>query len=153
MLTHNDIFPWDQTTNLWKKEADFGGTKRPSASVFSIGNKGYIRLGTTGSTDRFYMDFWEFDPSLTTGIDEMAGNKIHFYPNPTAGKFTINNINTQSKNFKLEIYNLLGERIYSNSGYVPQSSEEVDLSGSPKGVYIVKMNNGEKFFSGKVIIQ
>lgn len=44
----------------WTQKADFGGVSRRIACSFSIGNKGYIGIGRTGS---FYKDFWEFEPS------------------------------------------------------------------------------------------
>jgi N-acetylneuraminic acid mutarotase len=46
--------------STWKQRADFGGTRRNSATGFSIGNKGYIG---TGVGQGYYKDFWEYDPA------------------------------------------------------------------------------------------
>jgi hypothetical protein len=48
-------------TNEWTQKANFGGTARWVAVGFSIGSKGYIGTGTSGTLN--YNDFWEYDPS------------------------------------------------------------------------------------------
>jgi hypothetical protein len=46
----------------WTQKADFGGIGRYLASGFSIGNKGYIGLGTDNELIE-KKDFWEYDPA------------------------------------------------------------------------------------------
>lgn len=43
----------------WSPKADFSGTQRYSADGFSIGNYGYVGLGTDGSA--YYKDIWRYD--------------------------------------------------------------------------------------------
>lgn len=52
-----DIWEYDPAGNNWEKKADFAGGKRSEAVGFSIGNKGYIGLGSNGN---FQADFWEY---------------------------------------------------------------------------------------------
>jgi N-acetylneuraminic acid mutarotase len=148
--TDNELWEWDQTTNVWTKKADFGGTSRRSANSFSIGNKGYIGLGTTASTDQFYLDFWEFDPLETTSVVKSSEENIGIYPNPGKGKFTINGT---SQITAIEVYNLLGDRIYTDYNLRQQTPEELYLSNAPKGIYVVKIYTGTKSLNRKVIIQ
>jgi len=56
---YQDFWEWDQMTNIWTKKADFPGNTRTGAVGFSIGNKGYIGLGSAGTT--FSREFWEWD--------------------------------------------------------------------------------------------
>lgn len=49
------------TENNWIQKASIGLEGRYGAIGFSIGNKGYIGLGSGANT--LYKDFWEFDPS------------------------------------------------------------------------------------------
>jgi len=56
-------------TGSWTQMADFPGEARGAAVGFSIGNKGYVGLGESGSGDSYgpyYKDFWEYDPSTNT---------------------------------------------------------------------------------------
>ena len=61
-----DFWEWDQATNLWTRKSNFAGNARASAVGFSVGNKGYIGIGS-GSDSNFgipLQDFWEYDPTL-----------------------------------------------------------------------------------------
>jgi N-acetylneuraminic acid mutarotase len=53
-----DFWEYDPAADAWTQKADFGGTGRSSAVGFSIGSKGYIGTGGSGSKD-----FWEYDPA------------------------------------------------------------------------------------------
>ncbi len=37
--------------------------------------------------------------------------------------------------------------------FAPQTSNEIDLSNSPRGIYFVKINDGKKFNTGKITVQ
>ena len=53
------------TGNTWQKKPNFAGANRKKLVGFSIGNKGYIGLGTNNEANGSGMsDFWEFDPEL-----------------------------------------------------------------------------------------
>lgn len=148
---NNDLWEWDQSTNVWVQKTDFGGISRVHPIVFSIGNKGYLGTGGNGSTS--YQDFWEYDPSEITGIEEISSKNIFLYPNPTSGRFTIKNFELQITKCRLEIYNVLGEMIYSETNYNQKTSNEIDISYAPKGIYFVKIFAEEKLFSEKIMIE
>jgi N-acetylneuraminic acid mutarotase len=48
--------------------ADFPGSARETAIGFSIGNKGYVGLGTDATYSDKNKDFWQYDPSTNTWI-------------------------------------------------------------------------------------
>ena len=139
--TYNDLWEWDQNTNIWTKKADFGGASRRSANSFSIGNKAYIGLGTTGSTDKFYMDFWEFYPSAITGIEDAALRNNFFYPNPASDFITLNTSLTGNIDLTVNIYNVSGVLI--NSTTILQNQQNINISGLTNGIYIVEINQKE----------
>jgi hypothetical protein len=89
--------------------------------------------------------------ALTVGIAEIESeNGILIYPNPTTGKIVIeskSNINS------IEIDNVLGERTYTTSNFKQQTSSEIDLYNYPKGIYFVKIYDGEKIYTKKIVIQ
>ena len=59
-LTYRDFWEWDQATNTWTQKANFGGIARFGAVGFSIGDKGYIGIGS-GDGNNQLNDFWEWD--------------------------------------------------------------------------------------------
>ncbi len=89
--------------------------------------------------------------NCTTGMDEKKlQSSITVYPNPTTGKFIVTSSN---KINSIEIYNILGVQIYPLQSIKKQMSNEIDLSGFPKGMYFVKINDGKKVYISKIEIQ
>lgn len=87
------------------------------------------------------------------GINENTANKfVNIYPNPNIGKFCIDLKEPKSK-MEIEIYNILGQKIYESSTLLPLPTSEIDLSSHPKGVYLIKINDGENNYSEKILIQ
>lgn len=48
--------------NAWTQKANYPSTARAYAVGLSIGNKGYMGMGFTSSTNTYFNDFWEYDP-------------------------------------------------------------------------------------------
>lgn len=86
--------------------------------------------------------------SNCTGIISQFQNiGITIFPNPTTGKILING---RDINF-IEIYNILGERIYSISNF--EQRNEIDLTNVPKGIYFIRIHDGIKSYDRKIAVQ
>lgn len=59
---NNNFWEYDATANVWVKRTDVPGVQRFFGSSFSIGNKGYVGLGTKGDFSDLHSDFWEYTP-------------------------------------------------------------------------------------------
>lgn len=96
-----------------------------------------------------------FFPCVITNVETLtAPLEMLIFPNPSEGKFTIEfqgweGIATEAV---IEIYSLLGERIYAQSISVHATPIEIDVSSAPDGVYFIKISLGEKIVSKKMII-
>jgi len=97
----------------------------------------------------------------TAGISQITNMKENFaiYPNPNKGVFTLQSqvVNGQ---WSVEIYNMLGEKVYSNYQLAnPDSYRElnyqIDLSSQPSGMYfyLIKDTDGNMLGNGKFIIE
>ena len=118
-----------------------GGFSTPSVSF------GTIKLTKTDSYSEGFIA--RFDNTIT-GIENVKKvDGISVYPNPTTGKFTISSNAANA----IEIYNVSGARVYSDLNFKQQTSKEIDLSGYAKGIYLVKIYDGAKIQSRKIIIQ
>jgi len=78
-----------------------------------------------------------------SGIEAEIIEIINVYPNPTSST-----IQLSQEVDKIEIYNLFGEKLYSQN-----NTQEADISAYPKGVYLVKIEFLENHISKKVIKQ
>ncbi len=88
------------------------------------------------------------------GIKEVKEQSfISVFPNPSSGEFTFNLNNITPANRELDIYNMLGEKIYSSK--LNSASTLVNLSSQPSGVYLYRVvcENVKDIYSGKLIIQ
>jgi hypothetical protein len=87
---------------------------------------------------------WIDDVSVSspTGVEEIFGdeNAMTIFPNPSNGIFSINHQNDKPQT--IEIFNLLGEKIYSASN-TNKGVYNIDLLHSPKGIYFVEIYDGE----------
>jgi uncharacterized repeat protein (TIGR03803 family) len=95
------------------------------------------------------------DTSITTGLNEatLATNEIKVYPNPNDGIFTIeSSVNGRQS---LEIYNMLGEKIYTETLRQAQGDNTINLSNEAKGLYLYRLltPEGKQLSQGKFIIQ
>jgi len=82
-----------------------------------------------------------------SGLSTESGASIHLYPNPTNGIFHITGIDVESS---ILVYNSIGEVFYN---YRDFGLQKIDMSGNPKGLYIVKISNNESSVYRKFILQ
>jgi len=87
----------------------------------------------------------------TTGINEFPLNneQITISPNPTTGTFEIMSDKLQLMN--VEIYNVLGIRIYLTTHLV--NVPTIDISSQPSGIYFLKITDQEGNSAVKKIIR
>jgi len=84
---------------------------------------------------------------------------IAISPNPTNGPITLQYTLPGPGEFVTEVFNILGEKIYSNSsqGEKGVHSEQIDLASrvGPSGVYIIRvsLNSGGESYSKSVKVQ
>jgi N-acetylneuraminic acid mutarotase len=96
--------------------------------------------------------FWRdtFDILIEpTSIQDIREQMIRIYPNPTKDiiNIEIKNIN----NATIEIYNVSGWLVFSKK--LNSKVEKIDITGFPKGIYIVKVIQDSAVNVGKVVVR
>ncbi|HXB10804.1 MAG TPA: T9SS type A sorting domain-containing protein, partial [Bacteroidia bacterium] len=96
------------------------------------------------------------------GMDNLQANNLRvvLYPNPNNGKFAIEvksevPIATGIRvNSIVEVYNMLGEKIYSSPFTIYNSPFAIDLSSQSNGIYLYRVLNesGNLAGEGKFVI-
>lgn len=94
----------------------------------------------------------EYYSGIFSGIQnkKLTDNDFLLYPNPSSGKFTINNAQSNS-NCNIFIYNSLGYLVLTKTA--SDQLINVDISGFSKGLYIIKIANGNQVLVKKLILQ
>ncbi|HNW98811.1 MAG TPA: M4 family metallopeptidase, partial [Bacteroidales bacterium] len=95
-----------------------------------------------------------FTVSITVegnGISENSSNSgFVIYPNPSNGTFIIDALNFNST-INYSVYDLLGNII--KSGIINNSKTIIDLEGTPKGIYFIRLSNETINNASRIIIQ
>ncbi|MBI3502476.1 MAG: T9SS type A sorting domain-containing protein [Bacteroidetes bacterium] len=80
-------------------------------------------------------------------------NNISVYPNPSNGKFTFFIENEAQQSHTIEIYNMLGEKIFSMSpsGVSSGGGLHLNLSDKPNGIYFLEVKSENGTITKKII--
>jgi hypothetical protein len=161
---YDDIFiaEYDASGNaLWAtsvggQDNDFGMgiCGNTSGDVYVTGYFGSYSLnfGSTTITNNGSNDIFVAKLSSIVGIEEPLddSNFLVLNPNPTTNTFTIRNISSNEIS-SLEIFNPFAEIIYSEKMF-GKSEYKVDANFA-KGIYFVRVSDGEKHVVKKLIVE
>lgn len=115
-----------------------------NVAAMSDGSKFFV-------TDSYNGEVRVYKKISTTGIHDFKKDSFYVkvYPNPTSDKITIG---SSQKISVLEIFNVLGEKVYYSTTQ-PLNNATIDLSSHPKGIYIAKIYCGEQIHTEKIVVQ
>jgi hypothetical protein len=126
----------------------------------STGNFRVKKVGGS-NLEQFPADFGryhrlDFSVGFTLDVDELTlDNSIKVYPNPNNGVFNVELDGKVSENTTLEVFDLMGRKIYSEkmdvSNYFAES--EVDISFAQKGSYFIKISTNDRTYSKQFVKQ
>ena len=106
-------------------------------TVWAWGNNSSGQLGDSTLTDR-HTPIQVNGICMLSSIDELQqADNIIIYPNPSNGKFNIKNDELQMTKYKIEIYNVLGEKIYFS--LINSGKSEIDLTQQYSGIYFYRV--------------
>lgn len=92
-----------------------------------------------------------------SGMNENAllVDKMEFYPNPNNGKFNLRFSLKEKANTNVSVLNMEGKQIYSEKldNFSGTYDREIDISKNPKGVYFVRVSQGNTLQLKKIIVE
>ena len=92
---------------------------------------------------------------VTTGINTPDGVvSMNVYPNPSNGQFTFEMNASKAGTFKVEIINIQGQVVYQKQ--ITQDGfyrESIDISDKARGMYYIRLNDGQSMKIAKIMIQ
>jgi hypothetical protein len=142
----NFSYAWSTGDNTRFLTVD-GSKLNPGAHTISLTRTGY---GVSQS------DTIIVEVQSTVGLENQTNNfSISVHPNPGDGIFVLDIENPQSKRVELNVYNSIGAMVYHDefSVHTPEIQKQVDISDLSKGVYVLKIRNGNKELIKKIIIR
>ena len=134
-----------------------GGVSRTGV-LFECTPSGQVTIlknftGLNGSSP--YGDLLEVKRTYLATPTLKLPDNIVVYPNPSNGAFNLAVSGKEQGISKVDVYNMLGEKIYSNTFTITNSAFSIDLSSQPNGVYLYRILNGDGSMAGegKMVIQ
>ncbi|MEI7727580.1 MAG: T9SS type A sorting domain-containing protein, partial [Bacteroidota bacterium] len=122
-----------------------------------VENGGYLH-GFIATTNNYCGFVTTPAPSVVAGEGEvqteplLASQMFSIYPNPTSGKFTLQNKgNVVISQVQVEIFDLRGLKVYSTS-YTGERSHQINLPPFMPGLYFVKVTAGDQLESFKLVV-
>jgi hypothetical protein len=130
-------------------------TADDSGNVYVAGNFvsstipfGSDTLTGTGIQDAFLA---RLNGAVLSGIKSVNNkNNISVYPNPSDGLFTIGSMGSR---FNVDVYTMLGEKVFQTANLIGQISIEINLPSSPGGMYFMKIYDGTEIVVLKITVQ
>ena len=80
-------------------------------------------------------------------------NYAKVFPNPTTGIINIELLQTKNENIQIEITNIVGQTILSNSYNSTEKDIQIDISNYATGNYIITIITDSANYSGKIILE
>ena len=93
-------------------------------------------------------------PVLSINENEILESNMTVYPNPTSGivNIILDNLKLADKNIQVDVFNYLGQKVFSNFFTDYSEGIQVDITGNPTGVYVVKLLMDNTSLEKKIII-
>ncbi|MFZ4401590.1 MAG: T9SS type A sorting domain-containing protein [Bacteroidales bacterium] len=100
-----------------------------------------------------YKKFVLFDNTASIGIEKNETSKIFkITPNPAKDIIYINSENSKfNENNEVSIFDILGKKVFSVHLSDFSNSKSIDICSLSKGIYIIKITNGQQTFQQKFI--
>jgi hypothetical protein len=112
----------------------------------------YYRFTFISDSIQTNQDGWMLDDIQLTahieGIPEIGRDEIKIYPNPATELITIS-AKTFSSKMNVLVYDIVGQLCLQKMIF--GTNEDIDISGLGKGIYMVKVSDGNKIWVRKVV--
>jgi len=112
-------------------------------TVRFVSNFLYRQMGCTPRDPLPEANTWN---NVSVG-EVQINNALEIYPNPACSQFTV--ISSKFANGTIEIFNLVGEKIYTDKF---NSGLKIESNQFPKGIYFVRLTNSQQQFTKKLIV-
>jgi hypothetical protein len=88
------------------------------------------------------------------GVEEFGVGNFSIYPNPNNGQFTVSLNSTLSDNVVITVFDIRGRKIYDNKfENYSNFNQSINLNSVQSGLYLVKVSNGDKQATKKIIVE
>jgi hypothetical protein len=123
---------------------------------YTVGEIAVITLSDASNylTQGFQQPF--VDPGVSVNENLFTDFNISYFPNPTSENLTLNISNAGDREFKVELFDVLGQRITTQTGiagYNGTASISIDMQNCATGNYYLRISNGNDLVKNLKILK
>ena len=159
------VFDQEASTSITSGSAPYTGTFIPEGDLSTLYGElsaGAWVLEVTddtdldgGTFDRFTLNLCVQGDVLSTDNLEGSLANLFLYPNPSNGSFILSFDTDSNDKVKLQLFDITGrmvrEESYRDVGF--RFSERVPFKGVSSGLYLLRISNGSKLSTRKVVVK
>ena len=162
----NTVFDQESTNMITNSVGPFTNTYQPEGDLSVLygqmsGGNWTLRVVDNVSSFGGTFDLFELyfcvqgDIRLSTADQENPISNLSLYPNPSNGEFNLNFDTDGSNEVKLQLFDLAGRMVQEQNHTTTGTrfSEKVTFRGLAKGLYLLKIVNGSKLSTEKLVIE
>lgn len=130
------------------------GTSSIVVDYSSTAQSGDITVAGTNMCGTGALSSMSVEVFVCTGIQNTLSSKIEIYPNPTTGILNLT-IQGAEKNLKLSLIDYSGKILLQEDlvNIPSEFTKQLKLSNLTQGTYLIKLSNGQKEYTSKVIMK
>ncbi|MGJ8591708.1 MAG: T9SS type A sorting domain-containing protein [Aquaticitalea sp.] len=88
------------------------------------------------------------------GITEFGVGNFSIFPNPNSGQFTVSLNSSSTESVSVIVYDIRGRKVYDNNFENSSNfNQSINLNNVQSGIYLVKVSNGGKQATRKIIVE
>lgn len=131
----------DGTLQAGEIQKTFTPTANTSGALITVS----VTDGNGCTSEGTLISVKEVNPAVTA---------FNLFPNPNDGRFTLQFTNAIGDDYVVEVKNLLGQIVYSESMKINgNSNQNLDLTSLGKGLYLITVRNGSSESASRVVIR
>ena len=123
-----------------------------AAGLWQIGFRDMV-VGEVGTVNSIDLEICSLTVSLL-GSENFNFENFGLYPNPNNGQFNLKFDSTSNNNISVNICDIQGRSVFEKS-FVSTGlfNENIEFSNTQKGIYLVKIKDGEKQIVKKIVVE
>ncbi|MFD1061666.1 reprolysin-like metallopeptidase [Winogradskyella litorisediminis] len=110
--------------------------------------------GTTGTVNEWSVELCTTTTNITLDTDNFELNDFALFPNPNNGDFTLQFNSNSGIGVNVDVYDISGKLVFNkNYDATSRFDKQINLNNVSTGIYIMKVNDGDKSVTRKLIIE
>lgn len=113
-----------------------------------------LATGDTGTVNEWSIELCTTTTSIVLGNEDFELNDFALFPNPNNGNFNLQFNSNSGRDINVDVYDISGKLVFENKyDATSRFDKQIALNNVTTGIYIMKVNDGDKTITRKLIVE